>query len=188
MPLVTRDREATGERILAAAGELFAEHGYDQVTVRMIASAAGANVALVNRYFGSKANLFATVLITASTVTAAIEGDLARLPARLAEHVAHRLRTGASEPLVRMLDRAGTSPEIRAVLTARVETGLVDAISARLPGPQARERALLATVIILGAGSLRRLLGPDGLHDADPAVLQARLETAFRACLAPAAD
>jgi hypothetical protein len=41
-------------------------------------------------------------------------------------------------------------------------------------------------VIILGAGSLRRLLGPEGLHDADPAVLEARLETAFRACLAPA--
>ncbi|MCT9930675.1 TetR family transcriptional regulator [Planotetraspora sp. A-T 1434] len=182
---MTRDREATCGRILTAARELFAEHGYDQVTMRMIASAADANVALVNRYFGSKAGLFAKVLVTGSTIESVIEGDPAGLPARLAGRVAERLRTGTPESLVRVIDRAGMSPEIRAVLRARVEEGLVDAISARLEGPRARERALLATVILLGVGSLRRLLGPESLRDADPAVLETRLEAAFRACLAP---
>ncbi|MFC7103418.1 TetR/AcrR family transcriptional regulator [Nonomuraea rubra] len=57
-----RDREATRERILQAARSLFGEQGYEQVTVRMIAAAAEANIALVGRYFGSKAGLFAAVL------------------------------------------------------------------------------------------------------------------------------
>ncbi|MEV4259778.1 helix-turn-helix domain-containing protein, partial [Spirillospora sp. NPDC049652] len=57
-----RNREATERRLLDAARDLFGEHGYDGVTVRMIAAAAGANVALVNRYFGSKAALFEHVL------------------------------------------------------------------------------------------------------------------------------
>ena len=57
-----RDREATRRRILDAARDLFGEHGYEGVTVRMIASAADANTALVNRYFGSKAALFGEVL------------------------------------------------------------------------------------------------------------------------------
>ena len=54
-----RDRAATRQRLLDAARLLFAEHGYDHVTVRMIAAAAEANVALINRYFGSKSALFA---------------------------------------------------------------------------------------------------------------------------------
>lgn len=38
-----RDREATRRRILDAARDLFGEHGYDGVTVRMIAGRAEAN-------------------------------------------------------------------------------------------------------------------------------------------------
>lgn len=177
-------REATSERILTAARELFAEHGYDHVTIRMIAAAAGANVALVHRYFGSKADLFAKVLTTGSTLEAVLDGDPEELPARLAAHVARRLSTGTRDPLARMIDRAGASPEIRAVLRARVESGLVDAFRTRLTGPDARERALLATLIILGAGPLRRLVDPQTLAEADPDVLAARLEKIFTACLA----
>ncbi|MEV7971401.1 helix-turn-helix domain-containing protein, partial [Sphaerisporangium sp. NPDC088356] len=94
-----RDREATTSRILAAARHLFAEHGYDQVTVRMIAAAAGANVALINRYFGSKARLFAEVLAGESAMESLIEGDPEKLPRRLAAHMAHRLSAGASDPI-----------------------------------------------------------------------------------------
>ncbi|MFC0860996.1 TetR/AcrR family transcriptional regulator [Sphaerimonospora cavernae] len=180
---MTRDRAATSERILVAARELFSEHGYDQVTIRMIASAAEANPALVNRYFGSKADLFAKVLISGSTLESEIEGDPEELPARLAAHVARRLSAGSRDPLVRMIDRAGASPEIRALLRARVESAMVDALRARLSGPDVRERALLATMVILGAGPLRRLTDPRTLDAADPDVLSARLERIFTACL-----
>jgi AcrR family transcriptional regulator len=182
----TRDREATSRRILAAASRLFAEHGYDQVTVRMIASAAEANAALINRYFGSKARLFAEVLVAASALESVIEGDLDGLPRRLARHTASRLTAAAcDDPLVRVIDRAGASPQIRAVLRERVQSALTGPLGELLPGPMARERAMLTTSIILGGGSLRRVLGPESLRDTDPAYLECRLTAIFTACLAP---
>lgn len=181
--MTTRDREATEERILSAARELFAEHGYDHVTIRMIASAAGANPALVNRYFGSKVDLFAKVLVSGATLASEIGDDPEELPARLAARLARRLSTGGRDPLTRMIDRAGASPEIRAVLRSRVETGIVDVLRARLTGPDVEERALLATMVILGAGSLRRLVDPEKVGGVDQDVLVTRLERIFAACL-----
>lgn len=46
------------ERILDAAEELFALHGYDGVTLRQIAKAAEVDVALANYHFGKKQQLF----------------------------------------------------------------------------------------------------------------------------------
>jgi len=47
--------------IEAAARELFAEQGFERTTIREIATAAGADPALVIRYFGSKDALFGVV-------------------------------------------------------------------------------------------------------------------------------
>ncbi len=57
----TNDLE-TRERLLEAAAELFAERGYNHVTVRDICRAAGANVAAVNYYFRDKLGLYREVL------------------------------------------------------------------------------------------------------------------------------
>ncbi|MGB3455343.1 MAG: TetR/AcrR family transcriptional regulator [Litorimonas sp.] len=48
-------------RILDSAERLFAEHGYDGVTLRQIAALAGVDVALTNYHFGSKTELFRAV-------------------------------------------------------------------------------------------------------------------------------
>jgi len=50
------------DRILAAADELFGEQGYDAISVRDVARAAGVNKALVFYYFDSKEELFGRVL------------------------------------------------------------------------------------------------------------------------------
>lgn len=52
----------TRERLLHVAAERFAERGFDQVTVREICAAAGANVAAVNYYFRDKAGLYREVV------------------------------------------------------------------------------------------------------------------------------
>ena len=50
--------ESRRTRILDAAEKLFAEHGYDGVTLRAIAREADVDVALANYHFGRKHELF----------------------------------------------------------------------------------------------------------------------------------
>lgn len=52
----------TRNRILEAAGELFATKGYDATKVREICDRASANIALVNYYFRDKRGLFQELL------------------------------------------------------------------------------------------------------------------------------
>lgn len=54
----------TQEKILYAAMKVFAEHGYKDATTRVICREARANVALVNYYFHSKAELYKAVVAT----------------------------------------------------------------------------------------------------------------------------
>ncbi len=56
------NRINTQEKILHAATKVFAEHGYKAATTRMICSEAKVNVALVNYYFRSKAELYKAVI------------------------------------------------------------------------------------------------------------------------------
>ena len=56
-----KGRNATRAAILDAAKKIFAVKGFDAATVRDICTEAGANIALVSRYFGSKSGLYAEV-------------------------------------------------------------------------------------------------------------------------------
>ena len=53
---------ATEQRLLEAAGEVFAEYGYRGATVRQICEKANANLAAVNYYFGDKDRLYLAAL------------------------------------------------------------------------------------------------------------------------------
>ena len=52
----------TEKRLLEAAGEIFAEHGYRAATVRQICEKAKANIAAVNYHFGDKEGLYMAAL------------------------------------------------------------------------------------------------------------------------------
>lgn len=56
-----KGKTATRAAILDAAKKLFAAKGFGAATVRDICTEAGANIALVSRYFGSKRELYAEV-------------------------------------------------------------------------------------------------------------------------------
>ena len=58
-PATTTDPKA---RIVAAATRLLAERGYQSTSVRDIVKAAGVNLNAVNYYFGSKQDLYLTVM------------------------------------------------------------------------------------------------------------------------------
>ncbi|HWY32901.1 MAG TPA: CerR family C-terminal domain-containing protein [Candidatus Acidoferrum sp.] len=55
-------QDVTRRHLLEAAGEVFAEVGFRDATVREICQRAGANVAAINYHFGDKENLYEEVL------------------------------------------------------------------------------------------------------------------------------
>jgi AcrR family transcriptional regulator len=55
----------TKARLLEAAGQEFAEHGFEGTTIRAIIRRAGANVAAVNYHFGDKEQLYIQTVLEA---------------------------------------------------------------------------------------------------------------------------
>lgn len=60
-----KELDTTRDRILDAAGQMFAERGFEGTTVRDICQAAGANVAAVNYHFGDKERLYIAAVVDA---------------------------------------------------------------------------------------------------------------------------
>ena len=58
----SRDRQSTEQRLRNAAVEVWSEHGFHGAPVSAIAERAGANVSLINRYFGGKQGLLLAIV------------------------------------------------------------------------------------------------------------------------------
>ncbi|MDH4322200.1 MAG: CerR family C-terminal domain-containing protein [Desulfobulbaceae bacterium] len=106
----------TKTRLLDAAEHLFAENGYHGTSLRMITTAAGANLAAVNYHFGSKEAL----------IEAVIERRLLPL---------NRLRTERLQALLADADNRAAAPDLRQTLAAFIEPTL----SFRHAGPGNRD-------------------------------------------------
>src|SRR5215472_7846744 len=59
--LVTEAAGDTKSRLLGVAERLFADQGFDGVSVRQLTAAAGVNLAAVNYHFGSKEGLLSAI-------------------------------------------------------------------------------------------------------------------------------
>ena len=103
------DRE-TPKRILAAAIELFAAHGFDHVSVRDIAEAAGGNHAAIGYYFGGKEEL----------IREAIRRVIAPLNTRrLAALAATNARAGKRRVGLEEVVRAMVEPTVTACMSKK---------------------------------------------------------------------
>ena len=81
------DGERTRGKILAAAEREFAEKGYELASVREISRRAGVNMALANRYFGSKEDLYR---IVAKRLFGDLGAPMATLPEKAVDEVGWR--------------------------------------------------------------------------------------------------
>ncbi|WP_328389494.1 TetR/AcrR family transcriptional regulator [Streptomyces sp. NBC_00400] len=162
-----RSAQGTRLRLLDAASELFAERGYERATVRDIAARAGANQALLFRYFGSKRALFGEVMARGG------HEQLRTTPAERLFEVALRgmlaggREEGADRSLEVCLRSIGGSDEIAEALRglgeeyAAVLATLSESDTGTLRGD-------LALSWLLGIGLMRVVVGKEPLASADP--------------------
>ncbi|PRY30687.1 TetR/AcrR family transcriptional regulator [Pseudosporangium ferrugineum] len=134
-------RARTAQRILEAARQEFAAHGFDAATIRGIAGAAGVDASLVMQHYGSKAALFtAAAQLPGTDREGAAEHLLDVLTVRLGD-----LPPETSALLRSML----TVPEAAAAVRTHLDER-VDNLARSLDGDDARLRALLTVSGILG--------------------------------------
>ena len=110
----------TKDAILDAARELFASRGYDGTTIRGIATAAGVDPALVHHFFGSKDDLFLTVLEVPGTV-------MERVPRLITEDLGQ-----AGEHLARFYLSLYESPDTRAAMLTAIRSAIAQEQAARV--------------------------------------------------------
>jgi AcrR family transcriptional regulator len=118
-PLPKRSEE-TRARLLEAAGEIFAEKGYERTTGKEIAARAGINAAAVNYHFGGVDELYLAVIEEArakaytvdrlSTVIAGISDPMAKLLAILEHMVQLAIGPFSSSWMGRIFAREMVSP------------------------------------------------------------------------------
>ncbi len=193
----------TREKILDAAEALFAEHGFEGASMRMITARAGVNLAAVNYHFGSKENLLREIFRRRlAEITEERRRRLAQLqrdaealgkavrPSRIVEAFFAPLlelaRTEGGRRFLQLLGRTMTDPSafVRHVLAkdyGDVTDEYLEALYRSLPGvPHAeifwRFHFMLGAVsyAIAGAGGLQQLAG-ESFDDHDPAKLEARI-------------
>jgi AcrR family transcriptional regulator len=154
-----RNAAATRQAILDSARWCFSHDGYDQVGVRDIAARAGADPALVNRYFGSKEGLFAEAVSAKFDLSELFAGDCATLGERLARNALQKKTPSTGyDPLVALL-RSSSSDVARGMLRDALMDGFVRPLAARLDGPDAVPRAELVGSILLGLLVYRTIAG-----------------------------
>ena len=154
-----RNAAATRQAILDSARWCFSHDGYDQVGVRDIAARAGADPALVNRYFGSKEALFAEAVSAKFDLSELFAGDRSTLGGRLARYVLQKKTpSNGYDPLVALL-RSSSSEVASGMLRDALVEGFVRPLTARLDGPDAMPRAELVGSILLGLLVYRTIAG-----------------------------
>jgi len=75
MVFCKRNRAATERSLLSAAVKLFAQKGYENTRTLEIAKEAGANEALIGRYFGGKEGLLLAILKDEVSVESIVEAE-----------------------------------------------------------------------------------------------------------------
>jgi AcrR family transcriptional regulator len=150
-----RDAQATRAALLEAAKAQFASLGYDSATLREIAAAAGADVALIKRYFGGKEGLFTEALKASMGTGRWRHWDRASFPREVAAMMAgsphdNEEGTQSFQFLLRAATSRATAPMLNVAVQERFLAPIRDWLGGEDVGSddiQARARVLAAVFI-----------------------------------------
>jgi AcrR family transcriptional regulator len=165
-------RPGTREAIARAARRQFAELGYDRATIRSVAAEAGVDPALVSHYFGSKQQLFITVI----ELPFEPEEVLPRLLDGPRETVGDRLARFAlgvlEDPDARarwtgMVRAAASEPAAAQMLRELLERRVFQPLAAALGSDDAALRANLVGSQLVGLVMARYIIAVEPLASAD---------------------
>ena len=151
-PAAKLSEENTRDRILNAAGQVFAEQGFEGATVRAITERAGVNVAAVNYHFRDKAELYNRVVVDACSARAASREAIAEA----IDSPEERLRSLIAHFLEYMLgpDRPAWKRQLMAREMANPTTALDELVEKNIR--PFRDEFLLPTLRELTDGRLSR--------------------------------
>ncbi|MEV0626964.1 TetR/AcrR family transcriptional regulator [Nonomuraea wenchangensis] len=181
LPPRAERRRRTERHILDAARTLFAEVGFERTTIRAVARAAGVDPALVMQYFGSKQELFRHAVEAAPPPEEGLDAD------ELVDHLLGTLDTKIGElspGSLAMLRSMLTHPEAGAAAREALARQ-IDRLSAAIPGDDARLRAALMAVVMLGVTIGHQLLELEELRAVPPEEIARLLRPGLRALTGP---
>lgn len=153
----------TRSQILDAARAEFADRGYDGVSVRGVARAAGVDPALVHHFFGTKEQVFVAAMALPIDPASAVPDVLAGDPDQLGERFA-RLFLGLwsdaafREPMLALLRSATTGEKGATMLREFVGSTLLGRLVQGLDEPDVELRVATAAAQLVGIVMLRYVI------------------------------
>lgn len=183
-----RDGAETRKAILLSARAAFARCGYDGVGVREIAQSAGVTGILVNRYFGSKEQLFSEVIASTmanpgilSSENLKDKNDQAGMGRRIATALVMESSSEAEKlDGFLILLRSASNERAADIWRENIEQHYEKSLVARLSGKRAKERAGLILALIAGVQIMRQAIGTTSLVESDPKWLIETLTDLFQ--------
>lgn len=170
-----KDSAETRDAILTAARAAFTRLGYDGAGVREIAAAAGIHPSLVNRYFGTKEQLFAEAVPATFSVEPLLPETKKGFGYQLAIYVLTKEKTEFDATLA--LVRSAGNKDAAALLRTGLEEQFVGPLAAWLGAPSANERAAMVISVLAGVAIMRDVLGVEALKRDDDVVCRLLGET-----------
>jgi AcrR family transcriptional regulator len=173
-----RNAAATREAILHSALAAFSRYGYDGIGVREIAQTAGVTGVLVNRYFGSKEELFTATVEISCADHRMFESDSTTLAERLGARIMAKTEANVEpiDPLLLIL-RSAPNPRAAEILRKSIARHFERPLKASLRGPKASERAAMILALVVGFQLFRRVIASEALTHANRASLSRHLTT-----------
>jgi AcrR family transcriptional regulator len=181
---------ATRERILRVARKSFAERGFSKTTMRAVAAQAKVDAALVHYFFHTKEQLFAEAIdlpVPVADLSVLLEAQ-GPIGERLVRFFLEEVFGTRQQVISAILRTALSEPSSVPALRARIESNVVDAIAALLPGADARLRAELLGAQIVGVFIMRHVIRLEPIASASTETLIALLGAPIDALLGRSSD